>query len=119
MNIDRRDIANLLIPHFATMAKASSDDWHAFLNTQTGLDIAIDEPNASAFDKWRQALGEQGFPVWNLTADQAAAMKARGALLKAAEDKRQADLTATLAAMAVEAPSVSAAQLLAKAKPKP
>jgi len=115
MNIDRTDIAPLLVPYFPTMEQASSDDWQAFLNAQTGLDVAVDEPNASAFDKWRQALATQGYPVWDVTEAQAAAMKKRGEDLKAAEDKRRADEATRLAELAKEAPNVTAQDLLDKA----
>ena len=64
MSIDRRDIAPFLRPYFPSMLEtATSDDWHGFLNAQTGLDVSLDEANSSAFDKWRQVLGEKGFPV--------------------------------------------------------
>lgn len=78
-NVDRTEISRLLLPIFPTMAHASSDDWHAFLNHYTGLDVPIDEPNGSAFDKWRQALAAIGHEgVWRHTPAQIEAMKERG-----------------------------------------
>ena len=118
MNIDRRDIAPLLRPHFPSMPEdASSDDWHGFLNAYTGLNIEITEENPSAFDKWRQALSEKGFPVWGITPAQAQVIVARGTELLAAEQKRQADSAALLATLALEAPLVTAQQLMDQAKP--
>jgi hypothetical protein len=109
---DRSEIAGLLVEHFPIMEKASSEDWHGFLNAQTGLDIALDEPNSSAFDKWRVALAERGLPVWGISPEKIEEIKARGLALKALEDKRAAELHQTLKALAVEAPLVTAAELL-------
>jgi hypothetical protein len=83
-SLNRREIEGLLGPHFPTMVGASSDDWHAFLNAKTELDVPISEDNSSAFDKWRQALSHQGYTgVWDHTPDQIADMKKRGELLLA------------------------------------
>lgn len=92
-SIDRTAIAPLLLPHFPEMDKATSDDWHAFLNEATGLDIAIDEPNGGAFDKWRQALAAKGYGgVWSHTPAQIEAMKVRGRqLIKNHEEARAAE----------------------------
>lgn len=109
---DRRDIADFLLPHFPTMERATSNEWHGFLNAQTGLSVALDEPNGSAFDKWRKALAAQGLPVWGLSEAQEQAIAARGAELKALEAKRQFELPQLLADLAKEAPNVSAADLL-------
>lgn len=119
MKTDRTDIAPLLTPYFPTMETASSEDWQAFLNAQTGLEIPPDEENASAFDKWRQALATQGYDVWHTTEAQAQAMKARGLELKAAEDKRRAEQADLLIKLALEAPNVTAQDLLDKAAAKP
>ena len=91
---DRRMIAPLLVPFFPTMADTdehefTSDEWHGFLNAQTGLAIEIDEPNTVAFDAWRKALAiQQGLPVWNYTPAQIAAIQARGEQLKQLEATR-------------------------------
>ncbi|MDP1702582.1 MAG: hypothetical protein Q8L53_16715 [Aestuariivirga sp.] len=110
---DRRDILSLVGPHFPSLpAGITSDELHGFLDAQTGLETALDEPNGVAFDRWRQALAEQGIPVWGISPERAAAIKARGAELKAAEDRRVAELPAKLAELAKTAPLVSAKELL-------
>ena len=110
---DRRAIEPLLRPHFPALpAGMTSDEWQGFLNEQTGLDIPLDEPNASAFDKWRQALAKQGLPVWNYTPARLAKIKADGVKLKAHVDKLKAEEAARLAALAKEAPMVTAKELL-------
>ena len=75
---DRTAIAGLLLPHFPHMAGASSDDWHAFLKEMTGLSIEHDAPNAAAFDAWRMALRDKGYPVWGHSPEKVEAMAARG-----------------------------------------
>jgi len=91
-NVDRREIARLLGPIYPTMAEATSNEWHFFLNAETGLDVPLDEPNGSAFDKWRQALASKGVAgVWGYTPDQIEAMKARGKELSAKAAKWRAE----------------------------
>jgi hypothetical protein len=109
---DRREIADLLLPHFPTMEAATSNEWHGFLNAETGMAVALDEPNGSAFDKWRKALAANGLPVWGLSDDQEQAIAARGAELKALEDQRRAAFPNLLAGLAIEAPNVTVADLL-------
>ena len=117
MGKDRRDISRLLAKHFPTMPEtATSDDWHGFLDEITGLQTPLDEPNATAFDRWRQALAEQGYPVWGITPEKAAAIKARAGVLMAEEAKRVKDEPALLAKLRKDAPLVTAAELM-KAKP--
>jgi hypothetical protein len=117
MRTDRTRIAPLLLPHFPTMEKATSDEWHGFLNAMTGLDIDLAEPNSTAFDKWREALAEQkGLPVWGYTDAQIAAMKARGEELKRMEEERQQREAETLNLLAIAAPTKTAEQLIADAK---
>ena len=115
MIVDRRDIAPMLAPFFTSMPiDATSDDWHGFLNAQTGLDVSPDEPNSSAFDKWRQALAEQGYPVWGVDAKRLQEISERGSILLAKEKKRVEELDAKLAKLAIEAPNVTAQDLMAK-----
>jgi hypothetical protein len=78
IHVDRREIAPLLLPHFPEMEGAGSDEWHAFLDQVTGLATRLDEQNATAFDRWRQALAAMDIPVWSITPAAAAAMRARG-----------------------------------------
>lgn len=114
---DRRMIAPLLLPFFPKMEKATSDEWHGFLNAKTGLEIEIDEPNATAFDKWRQALADQfDTPVWGYTRAQLAEVKRRGEELKALEDQRMEELPARLSLLAKIAPTKTAADLIRDAK---
>ena len=67
-----------LLPHFPEMAEASSEEWHAFLDQVTGFSTPLDEQNATAFDRWRQALAAIDIPVWTITPAAARAMAARG-----------------------------------------
>ena len=113
MRNDRREIALLLASHFPTMAwDATSAEWGAFLDNITGIVTDPDEPNATAFDKWRQALAGQGFPVWGYSKTEVAAMQARGEELKQDEAERISKLPELLASLAKEAPLVTAAELL-------
>lgn len=109
---DRTLIEALLAEHFPDMAGKSSDEWHGFLNAQTGLSIDLDEDNSTAFDKWRQALSGQGVPVWGVTEARRIEIEARGRALKEAEAKRQADAEIALVRARNEAPDVSAKDLL-------
>lgn len=113
MNTDRREISGLLLKYYPTMDKASSEEWHHFLDKMTDLETPMDMPNGQAFDRWRMKLQEQGYPVWKYTPDAIAAMKANAAKLKAAEEKRAADLGTTLVDLAKEAPSWPVAEVLA------
>jgi hypothetical protein len=113
---DRREISGLLLKYFPTMAGASSDEWHHFLDEMTGLETPADLPNGAAFDRWRVALQAQGFPVWKYTPEAIAAMKARAVELKTAEEQRAADLGSTLVDLAKEAPSWPVAEVLASAE---
>ena len=109
-------IAGLLLEHFPHMEKATSDDWHGFLNEKTGLDISIDEANANAFDEWRMALATQGFDVWDMPKAKIDDVKARGRALLLLEFERLKSHDATMAAITLEAPAVSAAALLKASK---
>jgi hypothetical protein len=116
MNTDRRDFAPFALKWFPTMEHASSDDWHFFMDKVTGLDTPLDMSNGQAFDRWRQALAEQGYPAFDYTATDIAAAKARAADMLAAEERRAASLGSTLEALAVEAPNWTAAEVLASTK---
>lgn len=103
------------MPLFPSMTiQNTSDDWHGFLNSMTGLNIPIEEENSSAFDKWRMRLAELGYPTWEYSTAKIIEIAARGDALKTAEMARQKALPATLAAAAIAAPSVAAADLLPK-----
>lgn len=111
MGIDRRDIAGLLIDHFPTMGRkdaagrvietVSSDEWHGFLNHITGLNIPVSEENGGAFDQWRKALAQMGYPVWDVTPEREAEIKRRGEELAknvlAEKEKRDATRAAAAA----------------------
>lgn len=118
MKHDRREISGLLLKYFPTMEKASSAEWHVFLDSVTELDTPLDMPNGEAFDRWRMALQEQGFPVWPYTPEAIAAMKVIGDELKAAEEKRAADLGSTLVELAKAAPNWPVAEVLADTERK-
>lgn len=116
---DRREISGLLLKYFPTMKDASSEEWHHFLDEITGMETPLDMPNGQAFDQWRQAMAGIGYPVWKYTPESIAAMKERAAELKAAEEKRAADLGSTLVELAKEAPSWPVADVLARQERKP
>ena len=89
--LDRRQIAPLLNEHFPEMASATSDEWHVFLNAKTGLDLPFDALNSAAFDEWRKALAEQGYPdVWPYSPARVDEMKARAKVMLEATRKREA-----------------------------
>ncbi len=116
-SFDRRMIAPLLLDRFPTMAKATSDEWHGFLNARTGLSIDIAEPNGTAFDKWRQALEKQGHAdVWGITAERAEAIRKRGEELLKEEAERVKALPDRLEVLRAEAPTKTAEQLIKDAK---
>ena len=116
-SFDRRLISPLLVSHFPTMAKASSDEWHGFLNAMTGLNIALDESNATAFDKWRQALDKQGkADVCGISNERAEAIRKRGEELKKAEEDRVRALPDKLSALRIAAPTKTAEDLIKDAK---
>ena len=76
---DRRAIVPLLAGQFPELVGMSSDEVHGFLGAATGLAVPLDAPNGTAFDQWRKALSVKGYPgVWGYTAEQEAAIKARG-----------------------------------------
>ena len=105
VKLDRREILNFLRGHIPTLPEdISSDDLHAFLDAQTGLTTAIDEQNGSAFDKWRQALAKQGYPVWGYSDEKKAEVAARGAELKDLEAARKKAMPDVLKILAAEAP---------------
>jgi hypothetical protein len=110
--LDRTAIERLLTPHFPAMAGKSSDEWHGFLNAETGLNVSLDEPNPSAFDAWRKALSEKGFPVWGVSKARLDAIAEKLAAMQAAEAKRAVQEADALARLRQEAPDVSAKDLL-------
>lgn len=114
---DRREILRLIGPHFPLLAAdITSDALHGFLDAATALETPLDEPNATAFDRWRQALAAQGYPVWGITPEKAAAIRARAGVLMTEEATRMKDLPELLAKLRKDAPLVTAAELM-KAKP--
>lgn len=111
---DRREISGLLLKYFPTLEKATSDEWHGFLDKVTGLTTALDLSNGDAFDRWRKALQDQGYPVFPITQERIARIQAAADKLLAAEEKRAASLGKTLAELAKEAPSWPSAELMAE-----
>ena len=109
---DRTEIAGLMTQYFPEMAKATSDEWHGFMNEISGIFIMPDIPNTEAFDAWRQALSKQGLPVWGYSEERLAVFRkyATKAKMRLAEVLAAQD--ATLDALRKEAPSVSAKDLL-------
>jgi hypothetical protein len=113
-SLDRRDISGLLLKYFPTLENATSDEWHGFLDKFTGLETPLDMPNANAFDRWRMALQDKGFPVFRITPERIAQIKAAAEKLLEAEEKRAAALGATLTELAKAAPSWPSAELMAE-----
>lgn len=102
---DRTLIAGLLGPHFPEMEKASSQEWHDFLNGVTGLGISEDTPNGEAFDRWRKNLAEDlKLPVWGETETQMQQRKGRLQNMLAAENKRREKESETLLQLRKDAP---------------
>lgn len=117
---DRRAILGLVGTHFPTLAPdIGSDDLHGFLDAVTGLETPLSEPNATAFDRWRQALSAQGYPVWKYTPERLAKIKTEAKKIMAEEAKRISKLPELLATLKKEAPLVTAAELLNPPKAKP
>lgn len=116
MNFDRRDIATFALKWFPTLVDATSDDWHFFLDKVTGLDTPLDMPNGQAFDRWRKALSEQGYPAFDYNEADVARAKMRAAAMFEAEQRRVASQNSTLAGLAKEAPNWTAAEVVASMK---
>jgi hypothetical protein len=116
VNIDRRDFAPFALKWFPTLEDATSDDWHFFLDKVTGIDTPLDMPNASAFDRWRQALAAQGYPAYPYTATNVAGAKTKATAMLEAEQRRAALSGKSLEALAVEAPNWTVAEMLSSAK---
>jgi hypothetical protein len=116
MNIDRRAIAPFLVRFFPDMAKATSNDWHFFLDSVCGLETSLDMPNGQAFDRWREKLAVIGYPVLRYTDADIAAMKSKAETMADAERKRGASMSQTLKELAKEAPNWTAAEVLASTK---
>ena len=116
MKNDRRDISRLMGQYFHNMKGASSDEWHSFMETVTGVEIGRDVPNGVAFDMWRTALADMGFPVFKWTPEKAAKVKRKTDILLEREQKRAAVLGTTLAELAKAAPNWPVAEVLAKTK---
>lgn len=114
MNTDRTQIAPLLLKHFPTMEKATSDEWHGFLNAQTGLNVPLYESNGVAFDAWRKALAQQldDEEIWPYTPSRIAKMEADAQQLLAAEQARVEAQPQKLALLASFAPKKSPADLI-------
>jgi len=92
-HLDRRGILPILLARWPLLARATSDDATAFLNRQTGLDVAPDVPNSTAFDRWRAALAAQGMVgVWTETPGEKVARQARGDAIKIAADRGDTEL---------------------------
>lgn len=109
---DRRMISPLLVKFFPEMGGKTSDEWHGFLNLETGCNVDLDEPNPSAFDQWRKALADKGLDVWGVSPSREAAINERIALIKEAENERKLREQEAIAALRVAAPSFTAKDLL-------
>jgi len=116
MSLDRSDIAPLALKWFPTLSDATSDEWHFFLDKVTGLTTPLDMPNGSAFDRWRMALQEQGYPAWDNKASDIERAKEKAAAMLEAEKRRVASLDKTLVGLAKEAPNWTVAEMLSSAK---
>ena len=116
MNTDRRDFASFALKWFPTLEDATSDDWHFFMDKVTGLDTPLDMPNGQAFDRWRAALAEQGYPAHPYTSADIAAAKVKAEAMLAAEQRRAASLGKTLEVLAKEAPNWTVAEKVSISK---
>lgn len=115
---DRTMIAPLLLEFFPDLEKATSDEWHGFLNAKTGLNVPLSEGNATAFDKWRQALAPilDDERIWPYTPSRIQAMQDATAALMAKEQSRLEAQPATLVKLADIAPTKTAADLVSDTK---
>jgi len=118
MTIDRTDISRSIGHLFPSMIGATSDDWNAFLDKATGLETPLDMPNGQAFDRWRQALAKDGYPVLTYSNEYLEDKAAKAAAMSAAEERRTASMAKVLADVAKEAPNWTAAEVLASIKAK-
>lgn len=116
MNTNRADIAPLLLRFFPTMGKASSADWHFFLDRVCLTETPLDLPNSLAFDRWREKLAKLGYPVFAYSDADIAAFKTKADAMLKAEEARAASLNKTLVDLAREAPNWTAAEVLSKQK---
>ncbi len=110
--VDRRAIEPLLGKYFPEMVGKSADEWHSFLNTETGLNIDRMDPNPSAFDAWRKALAGNGLPVWGVSPARQKAIQERIEMALDAESKRRASEADELAKLRSGAPLVAVADIV-------
>lgn len=113
MNTDRRLIEPFLADVFPNLRGASSDEWHFFLDTLTGVNTSLDEGNGVAFDRWREALAGMGYNVTTHSEQRAAAAKALVDGMVSEEKRRVASQDATLKRLRGEAPDWPVAEVLA------
>lgn len=116
MNLDRSDIAPFLAKFFPTMEKASSEEWHFFLDRVCGIETPLDLPNGQAFDRWREKLARLGYPVFEYSEADIAGMKAKADAMLAAEEARAASQAKTLVDLAKEAPNWTVAESVSNTK---
>jgi hypothetical protein len=98
------------------MENATSSDWHFFLDKVTGIETPLDMPNGQAFDRWRQALAKDGYPVFQYSEQDLAEKKAKASAMLQAEEARAAAMGKTLSELAKEAPNWTASEILASQK---
>jgi hypothetical protein len=113
---DRRLFAPFLSKWFPELAKASSEELHFFLDKVTGIETPLDMPNAVAFDRWREKLAGIGYPAFQYSDADIAAIKAKADAMLAAEQARAASMSKTLVELAKEAPNWPVADVLASVK---
>jgi hypothetical protein len=116
MNTDRRLIEPLLAEVFPSVAGASSDEWHFFLDRLAGMETPLSMSNGEAFDRWRTALAGLGYPVNTHSEQRAATAKEAADRMLENERKRAASLTAALNEARREAPDWPVAEVLASVK---
>jgi hypothetical protein len=116
MKTDRRDIAPFLAKWFPSMATATSEELHFFLDKVCGLETPLDMPNGQAFDRWREKLAAIGYPAFQYTDADLAAFKSRADAMLSAEQARAASMSKTLTELAKEAPNWPSAEVLASMK---
>lgn len=89
-SFDRTDIVNYLKKTFPELDGMSGEQVQDFLNLKTGLSVASETPNGTAFDLWRQALAGQGNPdLWPYSADHISKIKERTEKLLELEQERK------------------------------
>jgi hypothetical protein len=105
IKLDRREILPMMKALFPSLSeKATSDEVHAFLDAKTGCTTPLEEPNSTAFDRWRKELAHQNYPTWDFSERRSTEVAIMGLRLLIKEQEREAALPSLLEELAKAAP---------------